>query len=101
MTATLYVPNQPLQLVATNGLSLPTTAVYASVSDAVAEHLGCANNLVDVLACGPGYVAYSIFDYEGDINHPAMVALSNIAGYPFNAGDEEQALRGPVLVVMA
>lgn len=101
MTATLYVPNQPLQLVATNGLSLPTTAGYAFVSEEVARYLDCTRSLVDVLACGPGYVAYSVFDFEGDINQPAMIALSTIAGHLFDTEDEEQQLRGPVLVIAA
>lgn len=64
-----------------------------------AELLNCVPSLVDVQACGPEYVAFSIFDYEGETNPSAMAALSEISGYGYDIKDEDQVLAGPVLIV--
>jgi hypothetical protein len=101
MQATLYIPNQPPQLVSTAGLSLPLPTGYTSVSDEVVQLLGCPRALVDVLDSGPDYVAFSIFDYEGETNHLAMSALESISGHKYDARDEDQILQGPILVVTA
>ena len=61
--------------------------------------LGCALGLVDVLACGPGYVAYSVFDCEGPVNEAAMAAVAEVSGAGFDLDDEDTVLCGPVLVV--
>jgi hypothetical protein len=99
MNATLYVPNQLPQKVPTDGLSLPSPAGYAQVSSEVAGFLGCAQGFVDILDCGPDYVAYSIFDYEGATNQPAMAALSAVSTHAYDAGDDDQVLQGPILLV--
>ena len=65
----------------------------------VADFLGCAPQLVDVLASGPDYVAYSIFDCEGRINTAAMQAVGELAGITFDAENDDEVLRGAVLVV--
>lgn len=100
MTATLYVPKQqPLQ-VSTEGLSLPDPATgFASVPEQVPMLMGCAPGLVDVLASGPDYVAYSVFDSEEGRNEAAMVALAEVSGVKFDSGDEDAVLCGVVLVV--
>ena len=61
-------------------------------------HLGCARDLVDVLDCGPDYVAYSVFDFEGSTNQAAMTALEAFSGHRYDI-DDEQVLQGPVLLV--
>lgn len=99
MQATLYIPNQPPQLVSTIGLSLPLPTEYTFISDEVVQLLGCARGLVDVLDSGPDYVAFSIFDYEGENNPLAMNALSAVSGHHYDAEDEDQALQGPILIV--
>lgn len=99
MVATLYVPYAPPRIVPADGLSLPSPAGYAQVSSEVAGFLGCAQGFVDVLDCGTDYVAYSIFDYEGATNQPAMNALSAVSGHTYDAEDDDQVLQGPILLV--
>lgn len=61
--------------------------------------LNCSRELVDVLAAGKDYVAYSVFDCEEGINPAAMQVLANLTGLPFDIENEDEALRGPVLVI--
>ncbi|RZK44406.1 MAG: hypothetical protein EOO61_03890 [Hymenobacter sp.] len=56
-------------------------------------------DLVDVLDCGPNYVAYSVFNYEAAINKAAMAALEVISGHHYDLKDEDQVLQGPILLV--
>lgn len=89
-------------MVPTEGLSLPAPPEhYAQVSHEVATLLGCAQGLVDVLDCGPGYAAYSIFDFEGDNNQLAMAALTAVSAHTYDIDNEEYVLQGPVLLVTA
>ncbi len=99
MNATLYLSNQPPRVVPVAGLSLPSPAGYAQVTDEVAAHLACVRDLVDVLDCGPDYVAYSVFDFEGPTNQAAMTALESVSGHQYDINDDDQALQGPVLLV--
>ncbi len=101
MTATLYIPHQLPQVVSIEGLSLPDPATgFARVPERVPVLLDCAPELVDVLASGLGYVAYSVFDCEGPMNEAAMAAVSEVSGVAFDAEDDNIALCGPVLVVV-
>lgn len=100
MTASLYLPNHPPRVVPTAGLSLPSITDQARVTDEVAAHLGCVRNLVDVLDCGPDYVAYSVFDFEGSINQSAMIALEAVSGHRYDINDDDQVLQGPVLLII-
>ena len=95
MTISLYKPNEePLVLtpaefsedIHVNGL-LPV--------ERVAELLGCVKLLVDVLASGPDYVFYSVFDCEGEINANAMEVFTALTGEPC----DDDPLRGPILVL--
>jgi hypothetical protein len=101
MLATLYIPGHSPQVVPVDGLRLPdATTGYAYVTEREAELLGCARGLVDVMDCSPDYVAYTIFDYEGDdVNLAATQALSRVSTHDFDLNDEEEHLRGPVLLV--
>ncbi|WP_345051056.1 hypothetical protein [Hymenobacter glaciei] len=72
---------------------------FARVTEQVPALLGCRPELVDVLACGPEYVAYSVFDCEGETNQAAMAAVAAVTGVAFKAEDEDAVLRGAVLVV--
>jgi len=102
MVATLYIPHELPRIVPTEGLSLPAPPQHcAQVSHEVAALLGCAQGLVDVLDCGPGYAAYSIFDFEGDNNQLAMDALTAVSTHHYDVNDEEHTLQGPVLLVTA
>lgn len=102
MPAILYLPQQPPQIVPDDGLNMPNPATgLVGVPTQVPALLGCAPGLVDVLASGPGYVVYSVFDYEGPVNHAAMAAVAQVAGVAFDAEDEDAVLCGPVLVVEA
>lgn len=74
---------------------------FGGFADIVPGLLHCAPELVDVLASGQGYVAYSVFDCEGEVNPEAMAALGALTGVSFDAGNEDELLRGPVLVVTA
>ena len=100
MKATLCLPNQEPLLLAVEGLSLPDSATgLAQIPTNVPVLLGCAPGLVDVLACGPGYVAYSVFDGDGEMNLEAMAAVTRVSGARFDIEDEDTILLGPVLIV--
>lgn len=102
MIATLYLPQQSPQAVSTEGLSLPDpTTGFAGVPDQAPALMGCAHELVDVLACGPHYVAYSVFDDEGPVNQVAMAAVTEVSGIVFDTEDEDAVLRGAVLIIKA
>lgn len=99
MCATLYVPKQLPKPVSIEGLVLPILkSKSVPVPEQVSALLGCAPGLVDVLVSDSNYVVYSVFDYEGDINHAAMTVLSELTGVRFGE-DEDDTLRGTVLVV--
>ena len=87
MNATHYLPQHPPQPVLAEGLEMPNpTTGLVGVPSAVPILLGCAAELVDVLASGPSYVAYSIFDSEGVTNPVAMEAVSGVS---FDLEDED------------
>jgi hypothetical protein len=99
MRATLYLPNQLPQPVAVEGLILPdSTTSFSHVPEQIAVLLGCAPKMVDVLASGLGYVAYSVFDSEDEVNVEAMAAVSKISGVSFDQEDEDTILRGAILI---
>lgn len=100
MIATLYLPQQTPQTVPIEGLSLPDPATgFAQVTEQVSALLGCAPELVDVLASEPDYVAYSVFGNEESVNEAAMTAVMAISGVAFDATDEDMILCGPVLLL--
>jgi hypothetical protein len=100
MNATLYHPkNGPIE-VPIEGLYLPdATTGFVPHSDKAALLLDCSPHLVDVLACGPGFVAYSIFNAEGEVNLAAMAAVADISGISFDEQSDDETLQGPVLIV--
>ncbi|RZK44727.1 MAG: hypothetical protein EOO61_02735 [Hymenobacter sp.] len=101
MVVTLYIPGQPSRAISPEGFELPDpTTGFACVPDCVAEALGCPYNLVDVQACGPAFVSYSIYDYEGEINLLGMAAIERWSKQPCGFEEEDQ-LRGPLLLVTA
>ena len=100
MKAILYLPLHPPQVVSSEGLVLPHEATgFASVPAIVATLLDCAPNLVDVLACGANYVVYIVFDSQEEANPVATQAAATLTGIDFNAVDEDELLRGTVLIV--
>jgi hypothetical protein len=100
MIATLYIPQQPPQAVPVEGLYMPDPVTgFARVPEQVPGLLGCAPGLVDVLACGSEYVAYSVFDCESETNQAAMAAVAAVSGVAFDTEDEDAVLRGAVLIV--
>ena len=102
MTATLYQPNmQPLDILANSFSQDASSGQILQNSVKAAEVLGCDLGMLDVLACGVGYLVYTIFDHEGEANFPAMAIVAKINGIAFDALDDDAVLRGPVLVVQA
>lgn len=102
MRATLYQPSQAPLSVEAKGFTLPTATTDFSIdAERAATTLGCAPDLVDVLALGLGYLVFSVFDCEGEPNLEAMQAVSILTGVTFDDADEDELLRGPVLVVTA
>lgn len=100
MNAILYLPQQPPSIVSAHGLCMPDAATgFVRIPEQVPALLGCAPELVDVLASGPNYVAYSVFDCEGDKNSAAMAAVANVSGVSFDLSDEDAILCGAMLVV--
>lgn len=100
MLATLYVPGKPPRELSPNGFELPDPATgFARVTERVAQELGCAEGLVDVLDSAPNHVAYSIFDCEGETNDAALTALANVSKAPFDSSDPDHILLGPILLI--
>ncbi len=98
MDVTLYLPGViPLPLDDALFTFLPTQDQIGHA----ATLLECLPSLVDVLASGPDYVIYTVFDSDGEINEPAMWVSWNLTGILFTTQDEDLTLRGPVLVVAA
>jgi hypothetical protein len=99
MRATLYLPNKPPQPMTVEGLVLHNLAAdFTHVPEQVAVLLGCSPGMVDVLASGLGYVAYSVFDSEDDVNLEAMDAVTKVSGVSFDLDDEDTILRGVILI---
>lgn len=102
MQATLYLPQQPPQAVPVDDFrQLDLSTRFAAVPPGVSALMSCAPELVDVLASGSDYVAYSVFDCEGLVNQTAMAAVAKVSGVIFDVEDEDTVLRGPVLVISA
>lgn len=102
MQATLYLPQQHPQTIHVDGLSMPDLATgFVGVPQGVPVAMGCVPELVDVLASGPNYVAYSVFDCEGLVNQKAMAAMTEVSGVSFDMEDEDAVLCGAVLIVKA
>jgi hypothetical protein len=98
MNAILYLPDQtPQALDATAFTTEPTDDQTAMAADA----LECGQEFVDVLASGAGYIIYTVFDSEADVNPQGMKAAGVLTGVEFDPEDEDQVLRGPVLTVSA
>lgn len=95
MTALLYLPQQPPQAIPAEVLRLPD-----SILEQVSLLFGCVPSMVDVLASGPDYTVYSVFDYEGGgVNLEAMRAVSKVTGTFFDEKNEDYILRGPILLI--
>jgi hypothetical protein len=98
MTATLYLAGESPVIV--GKLKNPEIINgFANVPDQVPTLLSCLPDLVDVLAIGPDYVVYSVFDSDGGVNTSAMDVVSALTGIYFNPDDEDMLLCGPILVV--
>ncbi|ALW86347.1 hypothetical protein AUC43_15390 [Hymenobacter sedentarius] len=93
MTISLYKPTEEPLLLTPTQFSADIHCNGQLPVDRVAELLGCAKLLVDVLASGPDYVMYSVFDCEGEINPIAMEVFEALTGEPC----EDDPLRGPIL----
>jgi hypothetical protein len=100
MTITLYRPGlapEPITEVEFLGIEASTQVIQNT--SLAARLLGCSPALVDVLANGTGYLIYSVFDYEGDVNTAAMIAFTELTGIGVNADDDDEVLQGPVLFI--
>jgi hypothetical protein len=99
VTVTLYLPGQQPTTESAEGFSALRTIPFAEVPLQVAVLLGCVPNLVDVLANGEGYVVYTVFDSEEPANLGATQAAAELTGIEFDIENEDDLLRGPVLIV--
>lgn len=93
MNITLYKPSAVPQQVP------PFENAENQPMERVAELLGCHVGLVDVQACGPNYVIFTIFDYEGPINLMGMAKVNRLTGVKLDPMDEHDQLCGSILVV--
>jgi hypothetical protein len=101
MTTTLYIPKkQPINK-PNDGFNILEDGTFATVPYQAATLLGCAPGLVDVLATGNGYIVYSIFDAEDEVNEAAMRTVAELTGISFDASNEDEVLCGPVLIIRA
>jgi len=102
MPAILYQPSAVPQPVSDQGLWTPhAVPPFSGLADLVPGLLHCVPELVDVLASGQEYIIYSIFDCEGEVNSDAMAAVETLTGSSFDTENEDEVLRGPILVVLA
>lgn len=103
MQVTLYIPGHPPRAIEPTGFFLPDPVTgFAHVTSQVAQELGCAPGLVDILDSGQDFVAYSVFDYpDDDFNEAATDALVKWSKHPevYHSSDPESQLRGPLLLV--
>jgi hypothetical protein len=99
MTATLYRPNQLPTIISIGNSVKPSSQDYAHVTEQIAELLGCSSGMVDVLAKASTYIAYSIFDAEGEVNLTAMAILRELTGQSFDPDVEDELIMGNVLIV--
>ncbi|QKG52256.1 hypothetical protein [Hymenobacter sp. BRD67] len=100
MKVIFYAPGQPPRDISPDGFELPSTPTgFARVTSRVVEELGCPPHLIDVQACGPGFVAYTIADHEGEPNELGMLALAKATGYTYSVEDDDTVICGPVLIV--
>ncbi|RZK45322.1 MAG: hypothetical protein EOO61_00215 [Hymenobacter sp.] len=99
MTVKLFRPSQQPTIESLEGFSTPRATHFAHMPTQVAILLDCAPNLVDVLANGEGYVVYTVFDSEGEANLEATLAVADVTGSNFDVTNEDELLRGPVLIV--
>jgi hypothetical protein len=99
VTVTLYTPGHPPTIESVEGFSSLKTTPFAKVPPQAASLLGCELNLVDVLANGPDYVVCTVFDSEEEANPAATQAVATLAGIDFDITDEDELLRGPVLII--
>lgn len=100
MTATLYDPNQLPANIATDGLGLADFIKgYIHGGGIVAKLLRTAPELVDILASGPGYMVFSVFDHAGEANPAAMRVVASLTGMELDPDNEDEVLRGPILVI--
>lgn len=101
MIVTLYLPGAPARGIVPDGFELPDASTgFARVNSRVAEELGCNPSLIDVQASGPGFVAYTIADYEGEPNVLGMAALAEVTGFTYSLDEEDTVICGPVLTVI-
>lgn len=100
MNVTLYqTDTQPQSLLATGFILDAKSGWIVQNQGQAAKFLGCVPSLVDVMASGQGYLIYSIFDYDGAANFSAMAAFTALTGIALDVSDEDEVLRGPVLVI--
>lgn len=100
MRFTLYLPEQePQRVFPAKPYSADLLTGVVAENGPVTKLLGCPASLVDVLANGPTYVVFTIFDHEGKANPEAMRAVSNLTGMRFSIDEADEVLSGPVLVV--
>ena len=101
MKVTLYMPGiQPAVVPADGFVAQPDSGHIVQNTSRAAELLGCAPGFVDVLACGTGYLVYSVFDYEGEANSTAMAVVAELSGTELDPTNEDEVLQGPVLVIL-
>jgi hypothetical protein len=100
VTVTLYTPTAHYKQ-SSEGFDALQTTPFAEVPPQAAALLGCTYSLVDVLANGPGFVVYTIFDSEEAANPGATQAVSALTGTNFDVTNEDELLRGPVLIIQA
>lgn len=99
---TLYLPEQePRQVFPKEPYSAALLTGTVDENGPVVKLLGCAAALIDVLANGSGFVVFTVFDHEGPANITAMRAVSDLTGVRFSPDEDDEILRGPVLVVRA
>jgi hypothetical protein len=98
MPIILYQPNLAPVTISEEKLSPFSASDYVIMPDSVSELLGCDTVLVDVLFNSIDCIIYSVFDSEGEINYNAMAPLASITGVVFDNNQEDNLIRGNVLI---
>jgi hypothetical protein len=98
MTAILFSPQEVAKHVTISGFT-GMSHMSSETRESIAKLLGCQSELIDVLASGTEFVAYSIFDFEGGHpNEAGMRQLTKLTGLEFGM-DDDTTILGPLLII--
>ena len=99
--ATLYLPEHAPRPIHFDDLhAISSVNNFMHIPPDIPALLKCRPELVDVLASGPKYIIYSVFDATGKTNPEAMKMVAQLSGIILDVTNEDEILRGPVIILI-